>query len=98
MASLRSRSATIAGAGALGGAILVLGLAVSGLSQPTAVRSVEVVDDDVVVHQSPSAGASRRGKLAQGQRLPFVARAQGSGCRGGDWIQIGDQAFVCEGD
>jgi hypothetical protein len=73
-------------------------LAANGISQPTAVRSVEVMENDAVVRSGPSSTASLRGRLKAGQRLGYLRRVEGRGCAGGKWIQLRQDAFVCEGD
>jgi len=68
---------------------------VSVVPLPGWVRSVESVDDAVVVWAAPRVGAPRRGTLERGVRSPALARVPGDGCAG-SFIQIGETAFVCE--
>lgn len=58
-------------------------------------RSVEAIDDGVVVWAEPRVGAARRGTLERGVRAPARARVNGAGCAGA-FVQIGEAAFVCE--
>src|SRR5687768_6278695 len=98
MKSLRSRPGRVAVGGLGAGAILVAVLSANGVSQPTAVRSVEVIENDARVRAAPSSTAPLRGRLRAGQRLDYLRRVEGRGCTGGRWIQLDRDAFVCEGD
>ncbi|MBZ0121351.1 MAG: L,D-transpeptidase family protein [Sandaracinaceae bacterium] len=66
------------------------------LPAPRWVRSVEVVREGTNVRAGPSASAARRGTVQVGTRLPFLGRVVGDGCPGGEWMQVGAEAFVCE--
>jgi hypothetical protein len=88
----------VAVGGLVAGAVLVVVLAANGVSQPSAVRSVQVIENDARVRAEPSANARLRGRLKGGQRLGFIRRVQGPGCGGGGWIQLAEDAYVCEGD
>jgi hypothetical protein len=60
------------------------------------VRSVEVTRPGTTVRVRPTTASDRRGTVQVGTRLPFLVRVMGEGCPGGEWIQIGAEAFVCE--
>jgi hypothetical protein len=62
---------------------------------PEGTRSVEVVDDGLVVHALPDAGAARRGTVKIGSRLPVRRKTVGTGCASHAWYEVGEQAFVC---
>ena len=66
------------------------------LPAPAWVRSVEVTRPGTTVRAAPDAQSARRGTIQVGTRVPFVARVRGRGCPGGEWIQLGAHAFVCE--
>lgn len=66
------------------------------LAAPRWVRSVEVTRPGTTVRAGPSTESRRRGTVQVGTRLPFMSRLVGEGCPGGEWIQIGAHAFVCE--
>lgn len=66
------------------------------LPVPGWVRSVEVTRPGTTVRAGPTTESSRRGTVQQGTRLPLISRVVGQGCPGGEWIQIGAHAFVCE--
>ena len=66
------------------------------LPAPDWVRSVRITRPGTTVRSGPSTGASRRGTVQVGTRAPFLGRVMGQGCPGGEWIQIGPRAFVCE--
>lgn len=66
------------------------------LPAPEWVRSVRITRPGTTVRSGPSTGASRRGTIQVGTRAPFLGRVMGEGCPGGEWIQIGPRAFVCE--
>lgn len=63
---------------------------------PGWVRSVEVTRPGTTVRAGPTTASSRRGTVQLGTRLPVMGRVMGEGCPGGEWIQIGASAFVCE--
>ncbi|HJL14438.1 MAG TPA: L,D-transpeptidase family protein [Sandaracinaceae bacterium LLY-WYZ-13_1] len=66
------------------------------LPAPRWVRSVEVTRPGTNVRARPTTASDRRGTIQVGTRVPFVMRVMGEGCPGGEWIQIGADAFVCE--
>jgi lipoprotein-anchoring transpeptidase ErfK/SrfK len=59
-------------------------------------RSMEVVEDGAIVLTEPREGAPRRGTIVQGTRVPVRRRVAGTGCPTGVWIELGDDAYVCE--
>jgi L,D-transpeptidase catalytic domain len=63
---------------------------------PAWVASAEVIDDGSVVYVAPDERAARRGTLVIGTRLPVTARVHGSGCGDFRFVQVGEEAFVCE--
>lgn len=84
----------------LPGAVALLA-ATSALAQavplPEWVRSVTPRGDQIAVYAAPDDAAPRRGTLLRGGHFPVLARATGQG--GNDcaaFVQIGDDAFVCE--
>lgn len=91
-------------------AALLLALAASaGAAQPRprtpnetlvpldpAVRSMEVVEDGAVALAEPREGGARRGTIVVGARVPARRRVAGTGCPTGVWIEVGDDAYVCE--
>ena len=66
------------------------------LAAPRWVRSVEVTRPGTTVREGPSTESDRRGTVRVGTRMPFLGRVLGDGCPGGEWIQVGASAFVCE--
>ncbi len=70
----------------------------SAVPPPSWARSVEVIDDGVVIRVAAREGAARRGTVAEGTRLPLVRRLAGNGCPTGFWFQVGEEAFVCAHD
>ena len=66
------------------------------LPVPSWVRSVEVTSPGTTVRAAPTTESARRGTVQLGTRLPLVSRVLGEGCPGGEWIQVGAHAFVCE--
>lgn len=99
---MRERSATSAAAacvlaGALAGAGVISAM-VSAQALPVApgARSLEIVASGATVRAGPSTRAARRGTVRVGTRLPIEARVHGVGCPGGEWIRVGEEAFVCE--
>ncbi|MCA9604495.1 MAG: L,D-transpeptidase [Myxococcales bacterium] len=77
--------------------LLAAGLArAQALPAPAWVRSVEVTRPGTTVRAEPDRASARRGTIQMGTRVPFLARVRGEGCPGGEWIQIGPHAFVCE--
>lgn len=68
----------------------------SAVPPPSWARSAEVIDDGAVIQVAPRRNADRRGTVALGTRLPLVRRLAGRGCPTGYWVQVGDDAFVCE--
>ena len=60
------------------------------------VRSMEVVEDGAVVRAEPREGAARRGTIVLGTRAPVRRRVRGTGCPTGVWVELGDEAYVCE--
>jgi hypothetical protein len=63
---------------------------------PNGARSVEAIDDGTVLFEAPRHGASRRGTVRRGTRLPFSRRLEGTGCEGETWVEVLPDAFVCE--
>ncbi len=80
--------------------LLTLGAAGSAYAQalpvPRWVRSVEVTRPGTTVRAEPTTASARRGTIQVGTRVPILARVRGDRCPGGEWIQIGAHAFVCE--
>jgi len=68
----------------------------SRLPVPEWVQSVQVTRPGTAVRAGPSTGAERRGTVQVGTRMPLLGRVQGEGCPGGEWMQVGAEAFVCE--
>ncbi|MFK7984745.1 MAG: L,D-transpeptidase [Sandaracinaceae bacterium] len=66
------------------------------LSAPNWVRSAEVTRPGTTVRARPTTASPRRGTVRVGTRMPFLGRVMGEGCPGGEWIQVGARAFVCE--
>ncbi len=66
------------------------------LALPAWVQSVEVTRGGTTVRARPTTQSARRGTVQVGTRLPVIGRVLGEGCPGGEWIQIGADAFVCE--
>lgn len=62
----------------------------------TRARSLEVTATGATVRAGPSVHAPRRGTVRVGTRLPFVHRVRGTGCPGGEWYELGEEAFLCE--
>ena len=80
-------------------AILVAATGLSAqqrLSVPRWARSVEVTRPGTTVRARPSNRSQRRGTVQVGTRMPLIGRVMGEGCPGGEWMQIGANAFVCE--
>lgn len=63
---------------------------------PEWARSAEVMRPGTTVRARPTTASDRRGTIQVGTRVPVVGRVLGQGCPGGEWIQIGAEAFVCE--
>jgi len=63
---------------------------------PEWARSVEVIDDGAVARLVPREGADRRGTVAAGTRLRLLRRVGGRGCPTGYWVQVADDAWICE--
>ena len=63
---------------------------------PPRVRSALTIDDGVIVSTEPREGASRRGLVVRGTRLPVRRRVLGTGCDAGAWLEVGVDAWVCE--
>lgn len=61
-----------------------------------AARSMEVVEDGAIALTEPREGAARRGTIVVGARVPARRRVAGTGCPTGVWIEVGDDAYVCE--
>ncbi|MCB9593647.1 MAG: L,D-transpeptidase [Sandaracinaceae bacterium] len=86
------------------GLALFLVLASAGIAQaqppalpaPSWVQSVEITRPGTTVRAGPTTASARRGTIQLGTRAPFLARVRGDGCPGGEWIQVGANAFVCE--
>ena len=76
--------------------LVALGAAAQELPVPSWVRSVEVVRQGATIRARPTTEAARRGTVRVGTRLPMQARVLGEGCPGGEWISVGDEAFICE--
>ncbi|MGF1465876.1 MAG: L,D-transpeptidase [Sandaracinaceae bacterium] len=66
------------------------------LPVPSGARSVEVVRPGATVRVGPARSSPRRGTVRVGTRLPLWSRHLGEGCPGGEWIRVGQEAFVCE--
>jgi lipoprotein-anchoring transpeptidase ErfK/SrfK len=81
---------------ALAGLACLAGGAGAQLPYPSWVRSVEVIRGGATVRSGPSTSSARRGTVRVGTLLPIAGRVLGEGCPGGEWIQIGAQAFICE--
>ncbi|MBX3131002.1 MAG: L,D-transpeptidase [Polyangiaceae bacterium] len=62
---------------------------------PEDARSVQILRSDEPVWLRPQPGASRRGSVADGTRLPLYGAVRGPGCRG-RWLSVGPVAWVCE--
>jgi hypothetical protein len=75
---------------------VALDVAAQQLAVPRWARSAEVSREGVIVRARPSTQAARRGTVRVGTRVPLLGRISGQGCPGGDWLQIGPHAFVCE--
>ncbi|MGE3634701.1 MAG: hypothetical protein AB7P00_32680, partial [Sandaracinaceae bacterium] len=73
-----------------------LALAQAAVPIPAWVQSVEVTGSGTTIRARPSTHAARRGTVQLGTHLPVLGRVLGEGCPGGEWIQIGADAFVCE--
>jgi len=82
--------------------LLLLPLALPSLAHaqrlpvPDWVRSVQVSRPGTTVRARPTTASDRRGTIQVGTRVPILGRFVGEGCPGGEWIQIGADAFVCE--
>jgi len=70
--------------------------AAQALPAPRWVRSVEIARPGTTVRAAPTTESGRRGTIQMGTRVPFLSRVRGERCPGGEWIQIGAHAFVCE--
>jgi hypothetical protein len=57
--------------------------------------SAEIVADDELVYQAPSASAPRRGAARIGARLPVFGWQAASGCPG-RWLLVGAFAWLCD--
>jgi len=84
----------LAGAGSV---VVVAAAQQSAVPPPEWARSVEVVDDGTVVHVAAREGARRRGTVKRRTRLPLMRRVAGTGCSTGTWVQVGPEAYVCDG-
>ena len=62
------------------------------------VRSVQVLRPELAAFSAPDDHAPRRGTILLGARLPVMARVPGAGCGNGAFVQVFEQAFVCERD
>ena len=71
-------------------------LASTQVPPPPGTRSVQMIDEGVVVLREPRMGAKRRGLVKIGTRLPLCRRVMGDGCETGFWAQVGPDAFICE--
>ena len=99
LAAAVSLSAGVLGAnllGVLGASVLAGSAQAQQLAVPRWVRSVEVIRPGTTVRAGPSTESARRGTVQVGTRVPLISRVLGEGCPGGEWIQIGAEAFVCE--
>jgi hypothetical protein len=65
---------------------------------PEWVHSVEPLRDDLPAYVSADEHAPRRGTIMLGAHLPIAARVFGAGCGDGSFVQLAEQAFVCERD
>jgi hypothetical protein len=65
---------------------------------PDWVHSVESLRDELPAYVSADEHAPRRGTIMLGAHLPIAARVFGAGCGDGSFVQLADQAFVCERD
>jgi hypothetical protein len=65
---------------------------------PDSVHSVEALRDELPAYVSADERAPRRGTIMLGAHLPIVARVFGAGCGDGSFVQLAEQAFVCERD
>jgi hypothetical protein len=63
---------------------------------PAWVKSGEVNEDGAVVYAAADEHAPRRGTVAIGTRLPVQGRVRGAGCGDFRFVQVGDEAFICE--
>jgi len=81
---------------ALAALVAALDVAAQELPVPSWVRSVEVVRPGATIRSRPTTESARRGTVRVGTRLAMRGRVMGSGCPGGEWIRIGDEAFICE--
>ena len=61
-----------------------------------AVRSMLVVEDGAIARVGPREGAARRGLVVEGTRVPVRRRVAGTGCPTGVWLEVGDDAYLCE--
>lgn len=77
-------------------ALATIDAAAQALPAPAWVRSVEVVRPGATVRARPTTESARRGTVRVGTRLPMRGRVLGEGCPGGEWIRVGDEAFICE--
>ncbi len=97
--------ARVVGRAALALACVVLGCAcllsaraahAEELPLPETVHSGEVTDDSTVVYVAADEHGAHRGTVAIGTRLAIVTRVHGVGCGDFRFVQVGDEAFVCE--
>ncbi len=59
-------------------------------------QSFEVQSRGVTVRSLPDARSPRRGTVRLGSRLPVGGVYRGPGCPSERWVQVGDEAFVCD--
>jgi hypothetical protein len=59
-------------------------------------RTIEVTATGATVREAPSVHAPRRGTIRVGTRLPYEARVMGTGCPGGGWYRLADEAYLCQ--
>lgn len=76
--------------------LVALDAGAQALPYPSWVRSVEVVRPGAIIRTRPSTSSARRGTVRVGTRLPMGGRVVGEGCPGGEWIRVGEEAFICE--
>src|SRR5262245_30785208 len=65
---------------------------------PSDTKSLEMIDDGVIVFTAPNEAAGRRGTIMRGTRTPALGRVLGTGCGNGVFLQVGVDAFICEHD
>lgn len=82
------------------GLVCLIGAGVAHAQVPLSAdtKSLEMIDDGVIVFVAPNDRAGRRGTIALGTRTPALGRVLGSGCGNGVFLQVAVDGFICEHD